>query len=300
MNIDIDIVILYYNNPHMLRNCLTRLYNHTDYIKFKKSLHIIIADTGTPLENIKSTTDVVSEFNKISEITYFRINSDEIRSSVLPPLIARPASHVFNVALYKVCKRDIMLTCMIGQVFVPKYFSYILAQHMQHPNAVILPKRFDLFNDEYHIDLYDKSFETFFNVCVERNQIKPSRGLPDVSCRREHLIAVGGWDLDYKTIAPIDMDICSRLTGKLDNGMPSEWLYPNKGPFKSLGLEFVQPYIPNEFFSLVCNTYKGHISSEDRNISYENGIQIYLNKWGVVQRNSQKEIDNIEYEIIET
>lgn len=279
----LDAVLLYYDNPTILDHLFARTINHSDILRFKKYIRFIIADTGTPIENVEATKEVVQKWSNQLSIDYVRLETDHIRARVPEGLSDRPASHGLNTVLREVSEADIFMTIMIGQVLTPNYFSNLFAEHMKHPRAVILPKRFDLKCPEYHEKYYDVPFDQ-----IDRSKMVPSGGLPDMSVRREFLLDTGGWDESYITIAPSDSDMCSRLCGKLDNGMPSEALHPDKGAFNNYGLEFVQPFSPN-FFSLVCNTYKNHVEGESRKKSYDIAYQIYLDRWGIVNRNETPE-----------
>lgn len=277
--ITLDLAILYYDNPKFLRNLLTRMYNHTDLLRLKKYINVILTDSGTPIENVPKTVDVLEEFKDRYKITYVRCETEDVRKKVPEGMSDRPASHALNVACREIATGDVFGTFMIGQVPTPTYFSNVLSIHQKSDRAFLLPKRFDLKTSDYHDRLFDVPFDQ-----LNRDEMVPSGGLPDASVRREHWLAVGGWEEDIITIGPNDSDFCSRMTGKLDNGMPSEALHPHMGPFNNYGLEFVQPHSPS-FFSLVCNTYGNHIEGDVRKKTYDWAYKVYLDKWGIVKRN---------------
>ena len=117
-----------------------------------------------------------------------------------------------------------------------------------------------------------------------------------MSVRRKHLLGVGGWDENYITIAPVDMDLGSRLTGCLDDGTSSERLFTNKGKFDNLNLKLYKPFDIDSIVSLTCNQYKGHTATESprRQLGYQKGIEYYLNNWSKIKRNENR-ISTIQY-----
>jgi hypothetical protein len=287
-----DLVLLYYNNPNILYNWFYRLLNFTDFLRFNKQSQIIIADSGTPEEFQKETIEVINNFSTIyNNIIYAVADTKKIREKVSNDIDPRPACHAYNMATIDISTADLILTSNIGHLFSPKYFEKVLIEHIKNEKAVVLPGRWDLLCSNYHSNPYinQKSFEYILNNWTRRN----SGGWPDMSIRRKWILEVGGWDENYITIAPVDMDMGSRLTGKLDNGQPSEMLYPNKPPFKNLGLDFIQPN-NNDVYSLTCNTYSGHVDKEDprRQKGLDIGHKYYLENWGIIKRNvNRKPLD---------
>lgn len=294
----IDIALIYYNsveydNSNILNNLLYRLYNLTDYLDYKDLLNFTIIDSGSTDIQLEKTLEVVNKWNSIKKIGYIYCDTSEIRKTVPKEMICRPFSHVANIGM-KNSTADVYMICVIGQLFSKDHFKNILAQHISNNKAVLLANRFDLDCLEYH----DKYFDMPFDELIKTFPIKRGGGWSDFSCRREHLLAIGGFDEEYITIAPNDMDIGSRLTGKLDNGMPSEMLYPDKGAFTNYGLDFIQPNTHN-FISLVCNQFKNHIdkTNVNRQLSYNHGIEYYLKNWGIIERNKEKKFI-VDYKII--
>jgi len=281
-----DLVLMYYDKPDVLYNWLHRLFNQSDFLKFQSRAKVIICDSGTPSDKVQASLDIViQEFPAYLDIIdYLRCETEEIRKSVSEGISPRPMAHAYNVACLDHSQADVVVTSNIGFVFSPKYFTGHVAEHLKNPRAVVLPARFDLFSDNYHSENFKLPWDEL--VSLEQNNIKPSGGWPDMSINRNWLRQVGGWDEWYVTIAPIDMDLGSRLTGKLDTGQPSEMLYPEKGHYPNLGLDFVRPS-RQDFISLTCNTYPGHIAKEDpaRQRGYEMGIKYYLENWGKIPRN---------------
>jgi len=294
MKITADLILLYYDKPFVLDNWFRRLLKHSDFLKYKNIFNIIIADSGSPVDKIDDTLNVLKKYKNYCSIIYCRADTDEIRKKVPEGIDARPACHAYNIASLEISKADIIFTSVIGQIFTPQYFNSIILEHIKNENAVVLPKRFDLDCDIYHEKLVEADFSE-----IEKYPRIPSGGWPDMSVRRKWIQEVGGWDENYITIAPVDMDIGSRLTGKLDNGMPSEFLFTFKPKFDNLNLDFIQVYKPHEVYSLTCNQYPGHIKKGDdrRQKGYDLGIEYYLNNWGKIIRNSNRQ--PIKYKIYE-
>ncbi len=284
----IDLCLLYYDNHVILRNWFHRLAFHSDFQQFEKYCNIYIADTGTPLDKIEESLNVCNSQPQWlkDRIIYVRAETEEIRKQVPLEMDARPLCHVKNLIALDISQADVILTSMIGHIFTPKYFNGHFVEHIKDPKAVVLPKRFDLFSDTYHSDGFKLPFSE-----VIKGDVRGSGGLPDMSVRRKWLIECGGSDEWYKAISCDDMDLNSRLTGKCDNNMPSEILYPEKGPFNNLGLNFVQPF-RDDFFSLTCNTYPEHRDKNDsrRQLGYELSIKHYLENWGIIYRNLNRKL----------
>lgn len=280
-----DIILTYYDNPLLLNSWLYRLFHGSDYLKFAHKGNIIISDTGTPLNRIDETLKILTKYKSIKEVIYFRAETDEIRAKVPEGIDSRPASHSYNLGVFEVSKAELILVSVVGQVYTPKYFEKVLIEHIKDDKAVVLPKRMDLICEDYHELWFDKSFSELMQF-----PIQGGGGWPDVSVKRKWLIEVGGWDENYITIAPIDMDLGSRLTGKLDNGMDSQILFPNKGYYENLGLHFKQPFDINEVMSLTCNTYKKHIPVGDprRQRGLDLGEKYYLENWSKIKRNENR------------
>lgn len=289
-----DLILLYYDNPKILHNWMYRLFNFTDYLKYKDRSNIIIADSGTPKEKRQATVEVLKSFSDIKKCIYAVADTEEIRKKVPDNVDARPASHAYNMAVLDISKADIIFTSVIGHLFSPRYFERILAIHILEDDAVVLPKRFDLECSDYHEKYYDKAW-----VELQKFQWLPSGGWPDMSVRRKWLVEIGGYDENYITIAPVDMDCGARLTSKLDQGSGAEFLFPEKGKYNSLGLTFIQPFYRNEVFSLTCNTYGNHTPKDSprRQLGYQAGERYYLENWGIIERNKNR--IPIKYEIID-
>lgn len=288
--ITISICLAYYDSPKLLNNFLTRLYNHTDFLKFKKNIELIISNDGTPKNKMQNTIDVINKFDYKPRHIWCDTGPlvPGVKEKGFGGTVERFVCHNLNYAAEYVSNADVFCTAMIGQVFCENYFSRLLSYHIKYDNIILLPKRYDLIANNYHDELYDKPFNE-----LKKYPFQPSGGWPDCSIRRKYILEVGGWDEEYQFIAPTDMDFGSRMCGKLDNGMPSEWLYPNKGPYNNYGLNFMQPD-DNSFISLVCNEYKDHMGKSEREKSYNYGIDIYLKKWGIIKRNENKQPMNFE------
>jgi hypothetical protein len=282
-----DIVLLYHTNPEILSNWFHRLIYHSDYLKFINRSHIIIADTGSPWDTIESNLDVVRKQPKDvrEKVIYARCNTDEIRKQVPEGVSARPQCHGYNMAFLDISKADLVIGSIIGHVFTPRYFEGHLVEHMMNKKACVLPKRFDLICPEYHTKWFDKPW----NEIKQNFELRPSGGWPDFSLKRQYIVDIGGWDEWYTFISPADMDFGSRLTGKVDNGLPSQFLFPQMGHFNNLGLDFVQPYKP-DFASVACSNYKSHQNKEnpERVRGHELGNVHYLENWGKVVRNENR------------
>lgn len=274
---------MYYDNPKILNNWIYRLLYLSDYQKYKHKSKIIIADSGTPEYKIEETIDVIKKIPALNT-TYLRVEGEHIRNKVPDNLEARLYCHAANAAILDYSSADLIYTSGIGHIFTPNYFEKTLAIHIKNERACVLPARFDLNYSEYHSKDYDKSFEQISQYLV------PGGGWPDMSMRRKWFEEIGGYDENYTTIGPVDMDMGSRLTGKLDNGAPSEMLFSNKGPYNNLGLDFIQPFEHNQILSVTCNQYPGHRKKDDskRALGYEIGTKYYLENWGKIRRNENR------------
>jgi hypothetical protein len=206
---------------------------------------------------------------------------------------ARPRCHAKNVIALNYSEADVILTSMIGQVFSPDYFNGHISKHILDPKAVVLPERFDLFSETYHVDGFKQTWEE-----VLKGNIQPSGGWPDMSVRRRWLEEVGGYDETFIAISPDDMDMGLRLTGLLDNGAPGNYLFPQFGHFDNFGLNLYRPNY-STFFSLTCNTYPGHVAknNERRQNGYNFGIKHLEKNWGVIKRN--KDRIPLEYKVLD-
>jgi len=296
MNIQsIDLTLLYYDNPEILKHWFHRLSFYSDFIDYLNRINVIIADSGSPLDRVGESLEIVNQQPERikSRITYARAETEEIRKNVPEGVDARPACHAYNMAQLDISKADLIIMSVIGHIFTPKYFTGHIAEHIKNSNACVLPKRFDLDCNDYHTNYWFKSFEE-----VIKFPLIPSGGWPDMSVRRRYLQEIGGWDENYTFISPQDMDIGSRLTGKVDNGQSSEILFTFKEKFNNLGLEFIQPFREN-FFSLTCNTYGNHRPKNDpkRLKGHEIGTKYYLENWGKIIRNENRK--PIDYKILD-
>lgn len=284
-----DLILSYYDKPEILYNWFYRLINFSDFEKFIDRSNVIIADSGTLLNNIQSSFKIVEQLPEKyrKKVIYGRVETTETRKKVPEGIDPRTMCHSYNMAALEISKADVIITSVIGQVFSPKYFEGHVKEHIKDEKALVLPKRFDLLINDYHSKHYTSSWDT-----ITKFPLQYSGGWPDASIRRKWIQEVGGWDENYITISPVDMDMGSRLSGKLDNGMNSEWLFPDKGYYNNLGLNFHQPFDIFEICSLTCNTYNGHIDKEDnrRQKGYEMGLKYYLENWGVIKRNVNKKL----------
>ena len=133
---------------------------------------------------------------------------------------------------------------------------------------------------------------------MDKGPLQTSGGWTDMSVRRKWLYEIGGFDEKFIAVGVADMDTGSRLSGKVDNGQPSEILFSEKGKFNNLGLNFCQPFEKN-FFSVTCSSYPGHLAKEDlsRQKAIELNTQYYLKMWGIVHRNENRV--PIKYKILE-
>jgi len=268
------------------------MYFHTDYNKFKKYIKFYIADSGTPKENIDKSLKIVDKWKDKIDIVYYWCETSEIRKDTEAlGLIPLPASHAANIAFKELCKGDVILLSVIGMVYTPTYFENIFLIHMKNKKAFLQPKRFDLVDNDYHTKLFNVPFDQ-----LDRIKMVGGGGLPDFSLRREHMLAVGGWDERFTMRGVNDMDFCVRMTGKMDNGIPCFNYFPNKPIFKDYGLEFIQPE-DSDFFSLTCNLYHGHISKEERQKSIGYATNLFLDSWGTIVRNEYTKY-KINYEVL--
>ena len=284
-----DLVLLYYDKPDILRNWFHRLNLHSDFGRFISLLtpHIIIADSGTPLDRVEATLEVIKEQpdHIRQRIIYARAETEAIRKAAPEGVLVRPQCHAYNMAVMNISKADVVIGSIIGHIFSPKYFNGHIAEHIKNERCVVLPRRFDLICSDYHINHYMKSWTE-----LKQFPFQPSGGWPDFSVRREHYNAIGGWDEWYTFVSPADMDFGSRLCGKLDNGAPSQMLFTFKPDYVNLGLDFIQPYREDDILSLTCSTYSGHKAKSDpeREKGHQIGNVYYLDNWGKVVRNPNR------------
>jgi hypothetical protein len=287
MNNSFSIILLYYDNPILLNNWFIKLFIHSDFFKYSKFANIIIADSGTPLNKLEESLNCYNTFknNEFNNITYLRAETEELRKLVPPEIDARPACHTYNMAL-DYSQADIIYTSVVGHIYSPKYFSRTLAIHLQDDRAVVLPQRFDL----DYLDYHEKGFNDNWEDIITKHKLISSGGWPDGSFRRKWALKIGGFDENYITIAPVDMDFYSRLGNFLDDGTPSNRIFPNMPQYNSLKLNFYQPFDINEIISLTCNQYKGHTetNSPRRQLGYEKGLEYYLKMWSQIKRNEQR------------
>src|ERR1035441_3661932 len=181
----LDILLFYYDNAILLDRLLYRMYYLTDFQKFKKYIKFIIADSGTLLEKVGETEEVVDKWKDRIDIIYFRCDTDVIREDVEKlGLIARPCDYAANIGIKDISVADIILLAMIGQVYTKTYFENIFIEHIKNKNIYLLPRRFDLVDYNYHEKLYNEPFDK-----LDLSKLFPGGGHPDMSCRREHILA---------------------------------------------------------------------------------------------------------------
>lgn len=288
----IDIILIYYDNPVLLNNLLYRMFFYTDYIKYKKYLKFIIADSGTPKENIDKTLEVVDRWKDKIDIIYFWCETSEIRKEAIDKgLLDRPSPFAQNIAAKDISTADVLLFSVIGMVYTPTYFENVFLIHMKDKKAFLQPRRYDLEDFDYH--------DKHFNIPFEKLDMKKrvgGGGFPDVSLRREYYLDVGGQDERFIIPWATDMDFSVRMTAKMDNGSSCFMYFPNQPYFKDYGLNFIQPS-KEDFFSLTCNLYKGHVHKSDRKSSIEYGNELFLNSWGIIKRNENSKY-KVDYEIL--
>ena len=308
-----DIMLNYYDTPQLLRNWLHRVIHFSDFKKFAKRSKIIIADSGTPIDKLDESLSVVEEaFKSVPyNYAYLRLESDEIRKSVPERFDARMQVYAYNMVILDYSTADMIIVNNVGNIVSPDYFNGHVIEHVKSDRAVVLPKRYDLFSDTYHTEGYKLPWSE-----VVKGDLHPSGGWPDLSVRRQWYVEIGGWDEWFKFVSPFDMDLGSRLTGKLDNGQPSEWLiqfigydddqmktlsFKSLGHYNNLGLDFVQPENPT-FISLTCNSYSGHgdfvfvdpkskfagMRVGKRKEAYDWGYKYYIKNWGKIKRNAHR------------
>lgn len=282
----VDLVLLYYDKPEILKNWFVRLVQYSDILRFLDRMNIIIADSGSPLDKVEASLAIVREQpTEIQrKVIYARAETTEIRKRVPEGVEARPQSHTYNMAVMDISKADVVIGSVLGHIFTPRYFNGHFAEHLKDDRAIVLPRRFDLDCLDYHTNWFNVPWER-----IRQFPFLPSGGWPDFSVRREWFLEIGGWDEYYTFIAPADMDFGSRLCGKLDNGMPSQFLFTFKDEFRNLGLHFSQPF-RDDFLSLTCNTFAGHLpkNSPTREKGHQIGTKYYLEHWGEIKRNGER------------
>jgi hypothetical protein len=284
-----DILLLYYDNPITLRNWLARLLHHTDYLQYADRSNIIVADTGTPLERIPATLEVLRAWKHLKKPIYFRANTEQIRTLIPPGAEPRPSSLTYNIAM-RMSQADLLFYSILPHIYLPHYFGTALAMHEANPRLFLQPLQFRLTSQTYHLFYYDRPFdEALLSGISERYN-----GMPDPSVRREHVLAVGGWEEEIITWGMSDIDICTRLTGKTDMGIPAHvwyqaWTGKPRAPYPHYGLELCRAYSPT-FYSLFCKEYPGSMpyGSPCRNLGAAHSMNVYLKKWGIIPRNQQR------------
>ena len=213
-----------------------------------------------------------------------------------PDVEVRPGAISYNVAM-RISQADLLICSILPHIFLPSYFRTTLAIHEANPRVFLQPFQFRLTSETYHLFYYDRPLEEALLCGI----VEPWNGMPDPSVRREHLLAVGGWDEEMVTWGMADIDICTRLTGKIDFGIPAHiwhlnWCGKPREPYVNYGLEFARPYTP-QFYSLFCKEYPGSTpyGSTGRNKGQYFTLMQYLNKWGKIMRNENA--PPIRYEI---
>ncbi len=222
---------------------------------------------------------------------------------------------------------DVLQYSTVGHCWSERYFERMLAWHAGNERVLVQPRQYEVIARER--SWRDRGMMSPFplgrgagfggrNVGAGDIVIEAT-GMPDFSVRRKWVEQVGGWDEDYLCWGMPDIDLCVRLTGKLDDGAPAEqywkdWhadvggggrigvgrcglvregvgslapaganLLPPR--FDGLGLEFVRP-MEAEYYSLVKNDYAGHVADGDekRWRGAMLGMKVFFEKWGSVGR----------------
>jgi hypothetical protein len=298
MTLTFDILLLFYDNPVALHNWMARLLLQTDYMQFADRSEIIICDTGSPRDRIEDNLQVVRRWAPYKRAIYLRAGTDEIRAALAKTgTHARPSASCFNISMREISQADVVVHSVVSNVFLPNYFGQMLALHQANSRIFLQPKQYRLHSPLYHRLFYDQSIQR----ALASGTIEPCNGLPDFSVRREHVLAIGGWDEDYVSWGMSDIDLCSRLCGMIDFPVPAHEWHQNafgqpREPYNHYGLTHCMPDAP-ALFSLICKDYPNYLPDNDssRVVGVQETMPIYLKKWGQIQRNQGR--PKLNYEV---
>lgn len=287
MPLSFELVLCYYDNPDALRRWLHRHLDCTDLRPLLESSwgHLTIADTGTPTDRFQQSVNLCGGFVP-GLVRYIHADTEAIRRRTPPDIHCRPTAHAMNLAT-DYSDRDLVIYSVLGSIPPPDWFRKVVAFHEQHPRSLLQAQQFSLTSATYHTEDYRLPMKE----ALLKGEVRQTTGMPDWSVRREFLLECGGWDESMVTWGMCDVDLCSRLTGKIDTGENAhEWLNLGTGdgdmpPYRNFGLEFHRPP-PPEWYSVVCQGYPGAQPYDD---SREKASAItfsqYLGQWGIVGRN---------------
>ena len=287
-----DLLLLYYDNPATLAVWLHRLFEHSDFLDHDGQ--VIVCDTGTPQERIPETVKVLQQYP--IRTAYLHVDTSSLREACDKELLCRPAAVTYNTALKHVCQSELLIHSVLGIVFTPTYFADILAVHETNQCLYLQFQSLRSKAPDYYVDGYKKPLP---DALGEEPVWLTAYGFPDWSCRRDHLVAVGGWDEDFIAWGVADVDLCCRLTGKAEAGVAANLYFcdqPDAPPYPNYGLEFRMPDNPAKF-SLVATGYDGYLPEDDprRQASNDHNRRILYQKWGIMKRRSPTKLP---YQII--
>ena len=291
-----DLVLIYHDNPMALDRFFARLYQQTDFLSFGDRANFLICDTGTPREKLTATLEVCRRWQSRKRPILVRAETTAIRQSFPPDVDVRTVPLAANIAVLDVSKADVVVHAILSNLFVPAYFTEVMALHAQDPRLFVQPFQYRL----VIADGQDSDTVRPLGETLAAGKMEPAGGLPDFSVRREHIAAIGGWDEEFLPWGMCDIDLCSRLTGKIDLGVPAEqwhqgWCGRPKEPYQNYGLTFVRPLKP-DFCSLISHEYIGR--APQNSIGRQNALRFtlkrYVDMWSVVQRNAIRRSVNYE------
>lgn len=289
MSLTFELVLLYYDNPKALDAWLARYTEQTDLCEMAwpdgstPLGHLTIADTGSPNWD---GLEVLRKRWGSARARYIRADTEEIRKRMPPDIHCRPTSWVMNLAT-DYTKADVMIYSVLGSIPPQTWFRDVLREHEANERILLQAKQHRLHSATYFKEDYNKPPKEAF----ARGQMSETTGMPDFSVRRKHLVEIGGWDESMVAWGMVDIDLCSRFTGKMDTGiMAHEWVKSRTNvdvpPYKNLGLELRQPG-PKGMWSVVCNDYDGALPQADvrRDVAAQLTMSQWLGMWGVIGRN---------------
>lgn len=304
-----------YNCPEAVDEWFRRLLA-SDFRRWMDSCSsILIVDTGSSPDGLAAMQEVVDRWyhgicgmghGRGVRVGLLQCDTRKLRErarKVCRDLMGewcdvRPVPTCMNIALRQLTGElagDVIQHSTVGHQWSARYFEKMLSWHLLRRaedgggKGVLLQPRQYLNAAPREVVVGDLVRTPFF-------------GMPDFSVRREHLLAIGGWDEDYLAWGMADIDLCVRLTGMLDTGEPAErywwaWhkdsgsddrvtggIYPSR--WIGYGLDFMRPE-EEDFYSLVQYGYKGYVPMDDpgRLAAARMGMKVFFNKWGRVMRN---------------
>lgn len=271
-----DVVLVYYESPAALEHWLWRLRQRTDF-----DGGLTICDTGS--RNIDRELRLAKTYGA----AYVHCDTKEIRANGPAGADVRPVACCANQCLDR-SNADVIFWSVLGSLHKPDFFSRCMALHEQQ-DALIQPTQYRIICKDFAARHWQKPFTELLSA----GEIYATCGTPDWSCRRKHLVDMGGWNEEYVTWGMVDIEIFCRLTGCTDMGVPAHerWGRYIKTPYKNVGLPLLRPK-PPDLYTLVCHDYGGHkpYGTPTRDKALYKSFEIFLCNWGNVNHDRQRQV----------